>query len=82
MQTGVIKHLRVFQKVVIPDVLKGVLCTFRNGKTYNCDLSASLNIGARFFLREYAKLKDCPELPKTPQRTYSTLYGLVNKQAA
>ena len=28
------------------------LCTFRNGKRYNCDLSASYNIGARYFIRE------------------------------
>ena len=54
------------------------LCRFPNGKTYNCDLSAAQNIGARFFLREYAKLDGCPKLPCTPQRTYSTLYGLVS----
>ena len=54
------------------------LCRFRNGKVYNCDLSAAKNIGARYFLREYAKLEGCPKLPCTPQRTYSTLYGLVN----
>lgn len=53
------------------------VCTFRNGKVYNCDLSASQNIGARFFLREYARRKDCPELPKTPQRTMSTLWDVV-----
>ena len=56
-------------------------CRFQNGKVYNCDLSAAQNIGARFFLREYAKLKGCPELPKTPQRTYSTLRGLVKTLA-
>ena len=54
------------------------LCRFPNGKVYNCDLSAAQNIGARYFLREYAKLEGCPKLPCTPQRTYSTLYGLVN----
>ncbi|MCI5512353.1 MAG: hypothetical protein MR436_18500 [Eubacterium sp.] len=27
------------------------LCTFPNGKVYNCDLSAAQNIGARFFKR-------------------------------
>jgi len=54
------------------------LCRFKNGKTYNCDLSAAQNIGARYFLREYAKLPGCPKLPCTPQRTYSTLYGLVS----
>ena len=35
------------------------LCTFRNGKQYNCDLSASYNIGARYFIREI--LKSYPE---------------------
>ena len=54
------------------------LCRFKNGKVYNCDLSAAQNIGARFFLREYAKLDGCPKLPCTPQRTYSTLYRLIS----
>ena len=58
------------------------LCRFRTGKVYNCDLSAAQNIGARFFLREYAKLPGCPELPKTPQRTYGTLVSLVKSMAA
>ena len=31
------------------------LCTFTNGKRYNCDLSASYNIGARYFIRELTK---------------------------
>ena len=31
------------------------LCTFANGKRYNCDLSASYNIGARYFIREISK---------------------------
>ena len=31
------------------------LSTFRNGKRYNCDLSASYNIGARYFIREIQK---------------------------
>lgn len=54
------------------------LCRFKNGKAYNCDLSAAQNIGARFFLREYAKLDGCPGLPCTPQRTFSTLRRLVS----
>ena len=54
------------------------VCRFPDGKVYNCDLSAAQNIGARYFIREYAKLDDCPELPKTPQRTYATLAGLVS----
>ena len=28
------------------------LCAFQTGKRYNCDLSASYNIGARYFIRE------------------------------
>lgn len=35
------------------------LCKFQNGKNYNCDLSASYNIGARYFIREI--LKSLPE---------------------
>ena len=31
------------------------LCTFTSGKQYNCDLSASYNIGARYFIRELIK---------------------------
>lgn len=31
------------------------LCVFSNGKQYNCDLSASYNIGARYFIRELLK---------------------------
>lgn len=31
------------------------LCTFTTGKRYHCDLSASYNIGARYFIREYLK---------------------------
>ena len=31
------------------------MCTFQTGKRYSCDLSASYNIGARYFLREYEK---------------------------
>ena len=31
------------------------MCKFQNGKTYNCDLNASYNIGARYFIREILK---------------------------
>lgn len=53
------------------------LCTFPNGKVYNCDLSAAQNIGARFFLREYEK-NEVEDLPSTPQRTLCTLRQLVS----
>ncbi|RHO69861.1 transposase [Clostridium sp. AF50-3] len=39
------------------------LCTFRTGKQYNCDLSASYNIGARYFIREL--LKPLPETERS-----------------
>lgn len=32
------------------------LCKFQTGKIYNCDLSASYNIGARYFIREIEKI--------------------------
>lgn len=53
------------------------ICTFQNGKVYNCDLSAAQNIGARFFLREYEK-SGVEGLPPTPQRTLCTLRLLVS----
>lgn len=31
------------------------MCKFKNGKEYNCDLSASYNIAARYFIREKLK---------------------------
>lgn len=31
------------------------MCTFRTGKRYHCDLSASYNIAARYFIRAYQK---------------------------
>ena len=54
------------------------LCRFQNGKVYNCDLSAAMNIGARFFLRLMAESGDHPDLPKTPKRTYATLIEALN----
>ena len=53
------------------------VCKFQNGKIYNCDLNASYNIGARFFLREYEKLDGCQKLPPVPMRTLDTLLTLL-----
>ena len=62
------------------------VCQFQNGKVYNCDLSASYNIGARYFIREI--LKSLPEkerlaleaeVPQAAKRstcTWSTLIRL------
>lgn len=54
------------------------VCEFPGGKVYNCDLSAAQNIGARYFLREYAKRKDCPPLPCVPKRTMSHLWMVAD----
>ena len=61
------------------------LCKFTNGKVYNGDLSASYNIGARYFIREL--LKSVPEkarlrieakVPQCSKRSTCTLSTLVN----
>ena len=62
------------------------LCKFPNGKIYNCDLSASYNIGARYFIREILKSADAssrlgieakvPQCTKRSTCTFSTLISL------
>ena len=64
------------------------MCKFKNGKEYNCDLSASYNIAARYFIREKVKpfeeeenqrLKleaKCPLAFKGTSNVYSTLINL------
>ena len=62
------------------------LCKFQNGKTYNCDLSASYNIGARYFIREILKSLNensrllieakVPQCSKRSTCTFSTLISL------
>lgn len=66
------------------------LCKFTSGKIYNCDLSASYNIGARYFIRGILKSYSVknrsniqakvPECEKRTNCTYSTLLKL-NKVA-
>ena len=41
--------------VVVRDPRNHSLCTFGTGKRYHCDLSASYNIGARYYIRELLK---------------------------
>lgn len=50
------------------------VCCFKNGKQYNCDLSASYNIGARYFLREISLRYKDYVLPASPKRTLSDLW--------
>ena len=64
------------------------LCKFATGKAYNCDLNASYNIGARYFIREL--LKSYPEterldieakVPRCSKRSTCTWIDLINLNA-
>lgn len=62
------------------------LCTFASGKRYDCDLSASYNIAARYFIRAIKKsmkeidwsqcVAEVPALAKRTDCTLSTLWKL------
>ena len=74
---------------VVRDETNRALCTFQSGKRYNCDLSASYNIGARYFVREF--LKPLPvtvrsdlwtKVPDAQRRTSCTLSTLRAMTAA
>ena len=64
------------------------LCQFVNGKIYNCDLSASYNIAARYFIREIQKstsmmkwsqaVANIKSLAKRILNTYSTYLELLS----
>lgn len=74
------------------DAHNHALATFSNGKQYNCDLSASYNIGARYYIREILKPLDVnsrsrlqakvPEVERRTRCTYSTLLSLVDCMVA
>ena len=64
------------------------LCQFKNGKIYNCDLSASYNIGARYFILEIVKsLNESSRLlveakvPQCSKRSTCTLSTLISLNA-
>ena len=68
------------------------LAVFPNGKQHNCDLSASYNIGARYFIREllkslpatevsHVKVK-IPDVGRRTSCTLSTLRALVKELSA
>lgn len=77
---------------VVRDADNHALCTFTNKKHYNCDLSASYNIGARYFIREILKplsektrsqlQAKVPEVERRTSCTYSTLLRLNAALAA
>ena len=57
------------------------ICRFANGKIYNCDLSASYNIGARYFIRGLIKelpdiMAEVPDIGSGTARTLSTLWKI------
>ena len=65
------------------------ICEFSTGKLYNCDLNASYNIGARYFIRELTKT--LPEtvkqqleakVPSVCKRSTCTLSTLISLSAA
>ena len=64
------------------------VCKFTTGKVYNCDLNASYNIGARYFIREI--LKSLPatarfgaeaKVPQCTKRSTCTLSTLISLNA-
>ena len=64
------------------------LCRFQNGKIYNCDLNASYNIGARYFIRELLKSLPAKErlrieakVPQCCKRSTCTLSTLISLYA-
>lgn len=73
---------------VVRDGRNHSLCTFSTGKQYNCDLSASKNIGARYFLRNIRKSMDesawlqlTAKVPEACKRTSCTLSTLIKISA-
>ena len=75
----------VFQDVTIKDVLT----RFTNGKVYNCDLNASYNIGARYYIREILaalpardRLRTEAKVPQCSKRSTCTLSDLISLNAA
>ena len=61
------------------------VCEFQNGKIYNCDLSASYNIGARYFVREILKTLPARDrqrieakVPGCAKRSTCTLATLIS----
>ena len=65
------------------------ICRFTTGKVYNCDLNASYNIGARYYIRELLKtmpvtagLDISAKVPECSRRSTCTLSTLISLNAA
>ena len=64
------------------------VCKFQSGKVYNCDLNATYNIGARYFIRKIlksvpakARLQLEAKVPKVCKRSTCTLSTLIELNA-
>ena len=64
------------------------VCKFQTGKVYNCDLNATYNIGARYFIREITKsvpakvrLQLEAKVPQVCKRSTCTLSTLIKLNA-
>ena len=64
------------------------LCEFTTGKVYHCDLNATYNIGARYFIRELLKTVPVTEqqyiaakVPECAKRSTCTLSTLISLNA-
>ena len=64
------------------------ICRFTTGKVYNCDLNASYNIGARYYIREILKtmpvtagLDISAKVPECSRRSTCTLSTLISLNA-
>ena len=63
------------------DNMRSPFSIFESGKMYNCDLSASYNIGARYFIRELIKevpgiMTEVSDIGSGTTRTLSTLWRI------
>lgn len=65
------------------------LCEFSTGKVYNCDLNASYNIGARYYIREILRSKSErtrlaleAKVPSLSHRSTCTMSDLYDLRAA
>lgn len=65
------------------------MCEFSSGKVYNCDLNASYNIGARYFIREILRSETVrsrseleAKVPQVMKRSTCTLCSLYDLRAA
>lgn len=64
------------------------ICVFKSGKQYNCDLNATYNIGARYFIREILKSLDenlklavLAKVPRCAKRSSCVLSDLISLNA-